>query len=363
MNKELLIKHINGEGLTEEERRKIISWIDESERNEEYYLGLMESVIAEKVTRQTPDVVISKEEKRASFAAILSRINGFKVAHTLPFADSSRRKIKWLTSLSACAVILLFLSVTLNYLQYSKNNMKESADLSGSSAVALSSTVHNEQTFYTENGVKAKIMLPDSSVVWLNSGSSITYPQEFANDERLVKFSGEGYFEVRKNEDVPMIVTTPRGMRVTVLGTKFHICSYNDDADEQATLFSGKINISRVIDNEVVVKEKVMKPLESVNFSRANKAVLVANSDTTKKIAWKNGELIFDKTPMAEVIKKLERWHGVDVIVTDSTILKHSFTAKFSSESVVQIMELLRFTTPVDFKIENNKVFLSERKN
>lgn len=365
MNKELLIKHINGEGLSDEEREKVIDWIDKSEQNEEYYLGLMESVIVEKVTRKDPDMAISKGEKRDAFAAILSRINGFNVSHTLLFADRSRRKLKWLVSLSACAVILLCVSVTLNYLQYTQNNLLKTLpdNVAENGAAAVVSVVHKEQTFYTENGVKAKIMLPDSSVVWLNSGSSITYPQEFANDERLVKFSGEGYFEVRKNEDVPMIVTTPRGMRVTVLGTKFHICSYNDDADEQATLFSGKINISRVIGNEVVVKEKVMKPLESVNFSMANKAVLVANSDTTKKIAWKNGELIFDKTPMAEVIKKLERWHGVDVIVTDSTILKHSFTAKFSSESVVQIMELLRFTTPVDFKIENNKVFLSERKN
>ena len=365
MNKELLIKHINGERLSDEEREKVINWIDKSEQNEEYYLELMESVIVEKVTRRTPNVEISKEERRDAFAAILSRINGFNVAHTLSFAGKSMRKMKWLVSLSACAVILLCASVTLNYIQYSKNKLldTELSSAVGDRAVAMATIVNNEQTFYTENGVKAKIMLPDSSVVWLNSGSSITYPQEFATHQRLVKFSGEGYFEVRKNEDVPMIVTTPRGMRVTVLGTKFHICSYNDDADEQATLFSGKINISRVIDNEVVVKEKVMKPLESVNFSRANKAVLVANSDTTKKIAWKNGELIFDKTPMAEVIKKLERWHGVDVIVTDSTILKHSFTAKFSSESVVQIMELLRFTTPVDFKIENNKVFLSERKN
>ena len=365
MNKELLIKHINGERLSDEEREKVINWIDKSEQNEEYYLELMESVIVEKMTRKTPDVVISNEEKRDAFAAILSRINGFNVAHTLPFAEKGMRKMKWLVSLSACAVILLCASVILNYFQYSKNRLLDTELDSAieNATVAVATIVNNEQTFYTENGVKAKIMLPDSSVVWLNSGSSITYPQTFANDERLVKFSGEGYFEVRKNEAAPMIVTTPRGMKVTVLGTKFHICSYEDDAEEQATLFSGKINISRVIDNKVIVKEKEMKPLESVNFSLANKAVLVTDSDTTKKIAWKNGVLLFEKAPLIEVIKKLERWHGVDVIVKDSTILKHSFTAKFSSESVVQIMELLRFTTPVDFKIENNKVFLSERNN
>ena len=106
-----------------------------------------------------------------------------------------------------------------------------------------------------------------------------------------------------------------------------------------------------------------MKPLESVNFTGTNRAVLISNSDTTKKVAWRHGELLFDKTPMPDVIKKLERWHGVDIVVKDSVILKHSFTAKFSTESVVQIMELLEFTTPVDFKIENNKVFLSARKN
>ena len=365
MNKELLIQHIEGKEMSEEQRRKVISWIDESEQHEKYYRELMESIVVEKITRDTPDVSISRSEKREAFAAILSRINGFNVVHKLPFADSSRRRFRWLASLSACAVVLLCISVTLNYLQYTQSNLLKtvSGSVADNQSAAVVSVEQNEQTFYTENGIKAKIMLPDSSVVWLNSGSSITYPQNFSGAERTVKFSGEGYFDIRKNEQVPMVVTTPRGMKVKVLGTKFHICSYDDDADEQATLFSGKINISRVVDNKVVVKEKEMKPLESVNFNNANKAVLVANSDTTKKIAWKNGELLFEKTPMSDVIKKLERWHGADIIVRDPSILKYKFTARFRSESMVQILELLTFTAPVDFSIENNQVFLSERKN
>jgi ferric-dicitrate binding protein FerR (iron transport regulator) len=319
----------------------------------------------EKITRDTPQVPISRGEKREAFAAILSKISGFNVVHKLPFADRNSRRLKWLASFSACAVVLLCISVTLNCLQYFRNNQVQavSDNIAENHPVEVVSVAQNEQTFYTENGIKAKIMLPDSSVVWLNSGSSITYPQNFSGAERTVKFSGEGYFDIRKNEQEPMVVTTPRGMKVKVLGTKFHICSYDDDADEQATLFSGKINISRVVDNEVVVKEKEMRPLESVNFSNANKAVLVANSDTTKKIAWKNGELLFENTPMSDVVKKLERWHGADIIVKDFSILKYKFTARFRSESIVQILELLTFTAPVDFSIENNQVFLSERKN
>lgn len=355
----MLLQHIKGE-LTLKEREKVIAWIDESEQNEAYYINLLNMVVAEDIMRKNPSINLSNDEKEASFTEIQKDIANGRISRKqeLFFVGRNRKGLKRLLYLSACAVILLCISVGINIIQYTGGLSNGDVVADGEFIQESLPVANNDQTFYTENGVKAKIMLPDSSVVWLNSGSTITYPQNFHKTARLVKFCGEGYFEVRKNELAPMVVTTPRGMQITVLGTKFHICSYNDDSEEHATLFSGKINISRIVNNRVVVREKEMKPLESVSFNSVNRAVLTENADTTKKIAWKRGELLFEKTPMPEVIKRLERWHGVEITVKDPTILKHHFTAEFGSESIVQILELLKFTTPIDFSIEKNKVQL-----
>lgn len=356
MNKSQLIKHIKGE-LSQQEREDVVSWIDHSEQNEKYYLSLVQTVAAEEAAGGHLEPGLSGQEKRESLNLVRRRAGIGKV---------ERRPFGFAWAFAAAAV-LLFVSIGLN--------VKQFIDRRADGAVAVNTVAHQAvspvagieaghnamQTFYTENGVKAKVVLPDSSVVWLNSASSITYPQCFAQDCRSVEFSGEGYFDVARNEKAPMVVSTPRGMKITVFGTKFHICSY-DDTDEQATLFSGKINVSKVVNNKVVVKERSIRPLESVRFDNIDKVTLTPNADTTNKVAWKRGELIFDKTPMPQLIKQLERWHGVNIAVRDSSVLKYKFTAKFRSESVVQVLELLTFTAPVDFSIENNQVFLSERK-
>lgn len=364
MDKGLLLRHIKGE-LSEMESERVIAWIDESEQNEAYYVSLMNTVVAEDVTREKPSINLTQEEKAGSYAKIEETIlqKGRGNVRHLIFSkrepDASRRAIYF----SACAILLLMLSIGINLMQYSDRKRDAYVTDADRMAVRVAELANNEQTFYTNNGVKARIMLPDSSLVWLNSGSAITYTQSFTGSERLVKFSGEGYFEVRKNEAMPMVVTTPKGMKITVLGTKFHICSYDNDVEEQATLFSGKINISRVDGEKTLVKEKELRPSESVKFGSHSEAILTTKADTTKKIAWKRGELLFEKTPMDEVIKKLERWHGVDITVKDSTVMKYHFTAEFGSESIVQILELLRFTTPIDFTIDKNKVQLHTRNN
>ena len=51
----------------------------------------------------------------------------------------------------------------------------------------------------TAKGSKGRFTLPDGSVVWLNSATKLTYPNQFADDRRLVSLEGEAYFEVAKD--------------------------------------------------------------------------------------------------------------------------------------------------------------------
>ena len=76
---------------------------------------------------------------------------------------------------------------------------------------------------------------------------------------------------------------------------------------------------------------------------------------------WKEGILSFDETPMAEVIKSLERWHGLEIEVTDESILDYTITAKFENESATQILELLTICVPVEYSIDGNKVILTKK--
>ena len=54
-------------------------------------------------------------------------------------------------------------------------------------------------------GSRTKLTLPDGTLVWLNAGSRITYSQGFGVGNRKIELIGEGYFEVKRNEEVPFL--------------------------------------------------------------------------------------------------------------------------------------------------------------
>ena len=84
---------------------------------------------------------------------------------------------------------------------------------------------YREYVVEVPDGAKSKITFPDGSIVWLNAGSKVKYDSNFAKASRKVELTGEGYFEVSKNKELPFVVSTGK-LSVKVLGTKFNLKSY-----------------------------------------------------------------------------------------------------------------------------------------
>src|SRR3546814_10931585 len=55
-------------------------------------------------------------------------------------------------------------------------------------------------------GGEYQLILPDGSRVWLNAASSIRFPTVFTGKEREVEITGEAYFEIEKNTNMPFVV-------------------------------------------------------------------------------------------------------------------------------------------------------------
>ena len=207
-------------------------------------------------------------------------------------------------------------------------------------------------------------MLPDSSKVWLNSDSRITYPEYFSGETRNISLSGEAYFEVTKDSIHPMIVKTDRNFSIEVIGTSFNLKCYKNDNNIEATLYSGIIKAN--YNNVATLKNETLtlKPNESFIYNES-KAIGTSNNnkpfyypEPEKLKAWKDGTLIFNETPMLEVIKILERWHGTTFIITDKEIYNYNLSAEFKSESIIQILEIMKLIMPIDYNYSNNVVTL-----
>ncbi len=349
MRKTLLLKYVANQA-TEQEQKDVLVWASRCEQNMNYLTSLKLTYISS----QMPAEKAGKEDVSAIRKEIEIRERENRMLR-------SRNRYRVFSFVSIAAAAVAVIAFILKPDSFTRDEVKAALlqeIKEGRTEIALSDMPEASlQSVYTEKGVKSSIVLPDGSFVKLNSDSKITYPVKFVGATREVAISGEAYFKVVGDSLNPMVVTTVKGSKIKVLGTEFNVKSYENDIEETTTLYSGKITLLAGNSNsEKVVlpsQQAVVGVMESVKITRPD-ALL-----ETK--AWTEGKLIFDATPLDEVVKILERWHGVEITVKDAKILKYNITANFESESIHQIMYIIKNCALVDYSIEGNRVTLFAR--
>ena len=191
--------------------------------------------------------------------------------------------------------------------------------------------------------------LPDQSKVWLNSGSTLRYPNQFADDKRKVELTGEGFFEIQTNPACPFEVTTPPGLQVTAWGTAFNVNAYDDDPTNEIVLQQG------IVDVKYKNKSIKMNPDEMITLHKTAKSMTKATVNTDEKIAWTNGRIIFRNTPLDEVMRKLSRRYNVDITLHQKKKENYRIRATFSNETITQILDYLKMSVSIDWKLSETE--------
>jgi transmembrane sensor len=71
---------------------------------------------------------------------------------------------------------------------------------------------------------------------------------------------------------------------------------------------------------------------------------------------WKDGKLIFHKTPFEEVVKRLERWYDIDCIISDDAVKKEHFTSVFKDEPLLHVLDVIALSMNISYEIENQTI-------
>lgn len=344
MNKALLIRYVKGDA-TKSEVEEVLSWASDDLINADY-LAKLQNIWIFTNMHQTD----ASDEELAAIKRVIRKESD----------KSYKRMFSW----AAAASVALAMGIGGWYMGKTSGSNYQS--VSDADKLIAEQVIHRNispsKELYTNKGVKAKIILPDSSVVILNSDTRIDYPDKFDDKLRVVNLSGEAYFDVVKDSLRPMIVHTKKGFSIKVIGTKFNLKAYENDDKSRTTLYSGKIDLIRSAGSKLVSTE--VAPFQTIvvsDVSKSNPVTKIMKPSPLDDKAWTEGKIIFDETPVSEVVKILERWHGYDFQVKDPSILNYKITATFNSESLVQVMDLIQMTSLVRYEIKNKTVFLYKK--
>lgn len=223
-----------------------------------------------------------------------------------------------------------------------------------------STNSHGEQpspvsynTITTPRGGQYQLALTDGTRVWLNAESSLTYPTAFNGNERVVKLTGEGYFEVKHEAAKPFKVDVG-GVEVDVLGTHFNINAYRDEDDVKTTLLQGSVLIK---DGQ---KSALLKPGEQGVKTRTGLEV-EKNVDIEEVMAWKNGLFQFHNSDISTVMQEICRWYNVEVSYPRGIPKDKYWGSIRRDQNLSQVLKVLK-ESGAEFKVEGRKIIVSPTK-
>lgn len=187
-------------------------------------------------------------------------------------------------------------------------------------------------------GAKSKVTFPDGSVVWLNAGSRVAYDSNFARESRNVVLSGEGYFEISKNEDIPFVVKTG-SLVIKVLGTKFNLKSYEEDSEVKVTLKEGAVRVGNFLTNTAPV---VLEPNQRLTFRKADQAMHIDSVDASQIENWRKGAMTFDKVSLEDIAKELQRLYNIPVRIEKESLKRIVYYSDFQENITIEkVLEIL----------------------
>lgn len=183
-------------------------------------------------------------------------------------------------------------------------------------------------------GSKAEMALPDGTFVHLNAATNLEYDVNNSK-QRLVKLSGEAFFDVAKNPDCPFKVII-NDLQIEVVGTSFNVKTYKKDIVE-TSLLSGRIRIS----GGSLPHEYTLSPGQKATYSAMDKTLRISKADAHVEAGWRDNYLIFESTPLIDVIAQIERWYGVEIRLHHKQIAQDLLSGSFRNESIQNVIRSL----------------------
>ncbi|WP_438940080.1 FecR family protein, partial [Chitinophaga hostae] len=207
----------------------------------------------------------------------------------------------------------------------------------------------------TPRGGQFRVILPDGSRVWLNAASSIRFPTTFIGKERRVELSGEAYFEVEEDNNMPFIVGLNGEGQVLVLGTHFNINAYNDEGLQKTTLLEGAVLVT------AGGHRQMLRPGEQAQVQPANASagITVRQTDVEEVLAWKNGYFQFNQADLRAVMRQLARWYDVEISY-EGSVPESKFWGDISREAnITDVLKVLE-KSGVHFRLEGKKIIVTQ---
>ena len=316
----IILRHLAG-ALTEEEERELNTWRQASPDNDGLYIAHQKLWHVTVPENPPLDADLDAEWDRLRRRL---RLDAPPKARILPL-----RRV-W--TYAAAAVVLI---------------------LAGTLWFTLAQTTPQTISVATVNAETKAVTLADGSTARLNSGTTLLYPSAFAEGERRVQLQGEALFEVVEGA-APFVVGSENA-EVRVLGTVFNVWARGEET--RVAVREGRVALEAP-DGSAQRVEVTANQAAVRRGDQAPEVLGPAYADDA--LGWLDGRIVFERTPLAEVIAELTRRYDQPIQLRAANLAAETISGTFSDKPLDAVLASVCLSLECRFVEEEGVYVITE---
>ncbi len=139
-------------------------------------------------------------------------------------------------------------------------------------------------------------------------------------------------------------------MQIEVLGTKFNVRCQRGEVE--TALFSGAVRLTA----KGLSESYRLFPGRKSIYQPSARSMQICDNDTDIDGRWKDGYLAFDSEPLREVLRKIEDWYGVHIMLNNKRIGDDLLTGAFYHETLESVLSSLSMQYKFKYTINHDQI-------
>lgn len=198
------------------------------------------------------------------------------------------------------------------------------------------------QRYITAAGERQHVTLADGTELTLNT-RTVAEVEWHLRTRQVRLVDGEALFDVARSTWRPFQVHAGE-TTVRVVGTAFNV--RRDDLRVTVTVLRGRVHVEDASGDAVLLSAR--QAVESAGGGLTARAA----PDLAAAIAWKDGKLMFDRTPLAQALADINRYRTAPVTLVDPALGRLQISGVFDSARTDALVDLLPSILPVSIRRE-----------
>ena len=195
--------------------------------------------------------------------------------------------------------------------------------------------------------------MPDGTTAFLNKKSSIVYEYSPRQKTRKVKLKGEGFFEVKHEEEKPFVIEVEE-VRVRDIGTAFNVRAYPESDTVEVIVKTGEVQIYTAKNTGLDLKAG-----ETGIYSKRLREFYRLEKIDTNALSYKTGVFSFNNTDLKSVIEKINAVYGSKIKLGNQGLAACRLTVSFHNDTLDTVVDVIAETLKLTMTRKGKEIVLN----